>query len=69
MYAFLPPLLPRAKITEESHIIRIIRGWRVLICEPVIKTNTNTQGKHKDAVLFVSFRCPCGQVALEKERF
>lgn len=70
MYVFLPPLLPRAEMTEESRIIRIIRGWGVLICEPIIKTdNINTQGKHEDAVLFVSFRCPRGQVTLEKESF
>lgn len=54
MYAFLLPLLSRAKITEESRIIRVIWGWGVLICEPIIKTdNTNTQGKHEDAVLFI----------------
>lgn len=62
--------MPRAKITEESRIIMIIRGWGVVICEPIIKTdNTNTQGKHEDAVLFASFRCPRGQVALEKRDF
>lgn len=36
MYALLPPLLPCVKVTEEFHIIR---GWGVLICVLIIKTD------------------------------